>query len=134
MQRLTEELSVGRPQVARAKFWEPRIDLCEDEQRFFLKAEIAGVRAEDIHLLYLPEHHSLLIRGVRIEEDPTDGCRTGIYQLEIYYGEFQREVVLPDIPIRADGIRAQFRNGLLLVVIPKRESAVLKASSRTTNT
>ncbi len=125
MQRLTEELASGRPKVASARFWEPRIDLCEDERRFILKAEIAGVKGEDIQLLYIPERHSLLLRGNRPEEDPTDGNRTGIYQLEIYYGEFQREVPLPDIPIVADGIRAQYRNGFLLVMIPKRERAAL---------
>jgi len=86
-----------------------------------LKAEIAGVRGEEIQLLYLPERHSMLLKGVRIEEDYSDGIRTGIHQLEIFYGEFQREVRLPDTPIDESNVRAQYRNGFLLVMIPKQE-------------
>lgn len=122
---LNEELTAGRPKLARARFWEPRIDLIEEDHRLLLKAEIAGVNGEDVQLLYLPERHSIVIRGVRPEEDPTDGNRTGIHQLEIYYGDFQREVQLPDIRIDPNGIRAQYRNGILLVMIPKGDRLVV---------
>jgi len=121
MHRISEELNNGRPKIASGRAWEPRIDLIEEEHRFLLKAELAGVRGEEIQLLYLPERHSLLLRGHRHEEDFSDGTRTGIHQLEIFYGEFQREVRLPNIPIDASNIRAQYRNGFLMVMIPKAE-------------
>jgi HSP20 family protein len=125
LQRLNEELQRSRPGLAQGKFWQPNVDLMEDERRFLLKAEISGVRGEDIQLLYLPERHSMLVRGMRREEDiPEDGGR-GWHQLEIPYGQFAREVRLPDIPIDADNIRAQYRNGFLLVVIPKQERVVV---------
>lgn len=125
LHRITEELSSGRPRVASGRAWEPRIDLVEDSDRFLLKAEIAGVRGEEIQLLYVPERNSLLLRGDRLEEDYSDGSRTGIHQLEIFYGEFQREVRLPNVPIDATRIRAQYRNGFLLVTIPKLERIVV---------
>ncbi|MCX7801339.1 MAG: Hsp20/alpha crystallin family protein, partial [Fimbriimonadales bacterium] len=85
---------------------------------FLLKAEIAGVRGEDIQVTYTPDTRTLTIRGERREE--TIG-RRGVrcYQLEVYYGEFEREVELPDSPIDSEGIRAQYRNGFLIVFVPK---------------
>jgi HSP20 family protein len=125
LHRISEELANGRPKVASGRAWEPRIDLIEEDRRFVLKAEIAGVRGEEIQLLYLPERHSILLRGTRNEEDYSDGMRTGIHQLEIFYGEFQREVRLPGSPIDASNIRAQYRNGFLLVMIPKMDHFVV---------
>lgn len=119
LHRLADEMTRSRPVIATGRAWEPRIDVIEEEHRFLIKAEIAGVRGEDIQLLYLPENHAVLIRGRRGEEDLTDGSRTAIHQLEILYGDFQREVRLPDVPVDASNIRATYRNGFLLVMIPK---------------
>lgn len=125
MHRLAEEMSRQRPRIASGRAWEPRIDLIEEEHRFLLKAELAGVRGEDIQLQFVPERHSLVLRGFRQEDDFSDGNRTGIHQLEIFYGEFQREVRLPDISIDAGGIRATFRHGFLLVMIPKQDRMIV---------
>lgn len=126
LQRLSEEMHRFRPAIAAGKAWEPRVDVIEDERRIIIKADIAGVRGEDIHLLYIPERHSVLIRGLRREEDYEDGERTNFYQLEIFYGPFQREVKLPDVSIRSDEIRASYRNGFLLVMVPKQEEVVVR--------
>ncbi|HWD38964.1 MAG TPA: Hsp20/alpha crystallin family protein [Fimbriimonas sp.] len=124
---LTEELGSARPRVASARFWEPRVDLIEEQNRFLLKAEIAGVRGEDIQIVYIPDRHSIIIRGVRAEGDVSDGSRQGVHQLEIYYGEYQREVKLPDGPIEAEAIRARYRNGFLFVLIPKKDRYVVRS-------
>ena len=125
MQGLTAEISRSRTSVASARSWEPRVDLVEEEHRLLMKVEIAGVRGEDIQLLYVPERNCMLIRGFRPEEDHTDGRRTSIHQLEILYGDFQREVRLPDVSIDAERIRATYRNGFLLVMIPKYDRHVV---------
>jgi HSP20 family molecular chaperone IbpA len=100
---LPEELSRGRLKVAHGKLWEPRVDIREDPAQIIVKD--------------VPERHTLVIRGTRHEEAPDE--RTVAHQLEVYYGEFAREVVLPEVPINADGVRAQYRNGFLTVLIPK---------------
>jgi HSP20 family protein len=125
LQRMSEEMHRFRPAIAAGKAWEPRIDVIEDERRIIIKAEIAGVRGEDIHLVYVPERHSVLIRGLRREEDYEDGERTNFYQLEIFYGPFQREIKLPDVSVRADEIRASYRNGFLFVMVPKQDHVVI---------
>jgi HSP20 family protein len=128
LQRLHEELSGSRPTLATGRCWEPRVDLLENHEALVVRAEIAGVRAEDIVLVFLDDRNSLLIRGVRREDAAINEDRTGIHLLEIYYGEFEREVRLPDIPLLRDKIRAQYRNGFLTVLIPKDETVVVTAS------
>jgi len=124
LQRMSEEMMRLRPQFANRRGWEPRIDLLEDEDNFLVKGEIAGVRGEDIQLIFIPERHVLVIRGTRNEDE--SGC-TGAYQLEIYYGEFEREIKLPDVDVTPQHIRATYRNGILLVTIPKKAAVPLEA-------
>lgn len=119
LQRLSDEMFRSGPTLPSRRFWEPKIDLIEDENCFIIKAEIAGVKGDDIQLLYVAERHAILLKGDRREEDFQAASRTGIYQLEIYYGEFEREVKLPEIPIEPGKIKAQYRNGILLVQVPK---------------
>jgi len=119
LQRLSDELYRSGRTVVSKRFWEPKVDLLEDADNFILKAELAGIRGEDIQLLYVAERHTILLRGVRREEDFPDSSRTGIYQLEIYYGNFEREIKLPEIGVDPDGIKAHYRNGFLLIMVPK---------------
>jgi HSP20 family protein len=124
--RLTEEIGMGRPKVANARFWEPRVDVFEEGHRFVLRAELAGVRGEDIQLLYIAERHAIVIRGIRQDGELTNTDGVVTHQLEIYYGEFQREIPLPESTIDVSAIRAQYRNGFLLVMVPKLERAVVR--------
>ena len=118
---LSEEMSRGGPVLAARKCWQPRVDVVEEIDRLVIRAEIAGMRGEDIQLAYLPERHSVMIRGSRQDADGEDGRRVRIYQLEIYHGEFEREVGLPSIEIDATDIRAHYRNGFLTISLPKQE-------------
>ncbi len=118
--RFAEELSRGEPTLARGKLWEPRVDVVEDDENVIVRVELAGVRGEEVSLILIPERNSLLIRGVRVQEEVTSRCVP--YQLETYYGEFEREQPLPNIPLRPSGIRARVRNGFLTVLLPKANS------------
>ena len=125
LQRLSEEMVRTRPAVAIGKGWEPRVDVLEDTNRILVKVELAGVRGDEINLLYLPDRHSLLIRGSRLDEGDGTNGRASAHQLEIFYGEFQREVKLPDIPVSVDEMKAQYRNGFLLIMLPKQQRVVV---------
>jgi HSP20 family protein len=118
LQRLADELTNLRPSLAGSPYWEPKVDLIEENHRFLLKAELPGVRPEDIHVHYVPEKHALVLRGHR-QDDLAGGDSVGVHQIEIFYGEFHREVRLPVGAIDGAGVRAQYRNGFLLVMIPK---------------
>ena len=118
LKRLTGEIG-GSRRMGPKGFWQPHIDLLEDRENFYLRVELAGVKGEDLQLLYLPDSHSMLVRGVRKEEECFDAQSTACHQLEIYYGEFEREVELPEPPIEPSKVKAQFKNGFLFVLVPK---------------
>ena len=125
-----QELVQGRPRGVASRSWEPRVDVYEEESRILVRVEIAGVRAEDISLHFVPERHALVVRGVRPEPGP-DGDKRAAHQLEIMYGEFAREVALPVVSIDARSIRAQVRNGMLMVSIPKLDRVIVTRTSVT---
>ena len=119
--KLTEELSSLRPKLATKTSWQPHVDVTHETDRVVVKAEIAGVRGEEIELTYVPDKHTLLLRGIRGEDVESEQERVGVFQLEILYGEFEREVPLPnDISLDLERIRAICRNGMLIVLIPKK--------------
>jgi HSP20 family protein len=122
MQRLSDEalLSVFGPLGAAERFWQPAADMCETEEALVVKAEIAGVQPEKINVSLSADNRVLVISGVRAEDEEERRARVRCYQLEIYYGPFERHITLPpDIPIDRDNISATYRNGVLTVRLPK---------------
>ena len=68
-----------------------------------------------------PDDRVLSVSGDRNEEDADRRDRVRCYQLEIYFGQFERQVVLPgDIRIDRDAISASCKDGFLVVTLPKR--------------
>lgn len=118
LQRLGEEMNSSSPAVARHIGWEPRIDVVESADHILIRAEIAGCRTEDIRLIYEPEEHTLVLRGVRREEEP-DARYRAVHQLEIFYGEFAREIRLPGGEFNVEEMTAQYHNGFLTIVVPR---------------
>lgn len=114
-----EDFTLLRPKLASRKAWEPKIDLIEEETRLVLKAELPGVNSDEIELSLDAATNRVLLRGVREENLDSEENVVGVYQLEILYGEFERSVQLPAIPIDSSRLRALHRNGLLIVLIPK---------------
>lgn len=119
MQKLNVEMVHTRMTITARRFWQPHVDLIEDENFLILKADLAGTPIESIHLAYDAEQNTVSIRGNRLEADPDGCCRTAIYQLEIYYGDFERTIALPRIPIEPEQIEAALHEGFLTVLIPK---------------
>jgi HSP20 family protein len=127
LRSLSEELLRVNPTSIRTRsFWEPRVDVSESEESIIVTAEIAGVDVESINLSFAPDRHSLIIRGFRAEQEQEADCRIRCYQLEIYYGDFLREVQLPDVPLDTEGIVATCRNGILRIAVPKSKQEVVQ--------
>jgi HSP20 family protein len=106
------------------RYWEPKADLIEDPRHFILTFELAGINTADVQIAYLPDRHSVLVRGVRYDEELPGTQTSAVHQLEIYYGEFERELRLPDTPINPEGMKAHYRAGLLYVLVPKAKQRI----------
>ncbi len=121
MQRLSGELSGAGPKLARSQGWIPNVDIFECEHSLVLKAELAGVSPDKVTLHYNSRQGTLTLRGWRTDKQVFPGERMKAHQIEIEYGEFQREILLPELPIDVERAKAQCKSGFLLLVVPKVE-------------
>ena len=109
----------GREDVTSRGSWLPPVDIYETGAReIVLKAELPGLRREDIDLTV--ENSTLTIRGERRREE--DVTEDRYHRLERTHGSFQRSFTLPQT-VDAARVRAEYRDGVLTVVLPQREEA-----------
>jgi HSP20 family protein len=99
-------------ELVQAAPWQPLIDVYRTREGWLVKADLAGVRTEDIAVSV--HGTRLTIRGVRRDCTLDEGCCH--YRLEISYSRFERTIELPDDLERAD-ITSELREGMLLVRI-----------------
>ena len=99
----------------------PPMDIYETEDSLVIVLEIAGVRGDDIQILF--DKGLLSISGTRTEFSPSP--KTQLHQMEIDYGYFERTLRVP-FPLNADEIKAAYREGFLMITIPKRRGSVSK--------
>jgi len=109
---LDKLLNPPRRQPA-AKAFTPAIDVEEDQERYLLRADLPGVEEKDISLHV---HEGKLILSGRREPDATKSTvfrerRAGAFQREFYLGE----------AVNSEKIEASYKNGVLTVVLPKKE-------------
>ena len=94
--------------------WVPAVDIIEEKDRFVLRADVPGVKPEDIDVNM--ENGVLSVSGQRHEE--TTGDAEGIQRIERLSGRFYRRFTLPETA-NAEEISAKSANGILEVSIPK---------------
>jgi HSP20 family protein len=98
--------------------WAPNVDIAEDEQEYLIKAELPGVKKQDLNVTY--ENGVLTLTGER-KEDREEKTRR-YHRLECSYGKFTRSFTLPE-DIEPDKIEAEFKDGVLWVHVTKSEKA-----------
>ncbi len=102
-----------------ARPWVPPVDIKETENELILKADIPDVDMKDIDVRM--ENGTLMLRGERKFEDSKDGSG-GWHRVERSYGTFERVFSLPDT-VDPENVKADYRNGVLTVTLPKKEVA-----------
>ena len=98
--------------------WSPALDIYEEKDNFILKAELPGMKKEDIEVSL--HEGSLTISGERKAQDQYK--EADVYRSERFVGRFQRTLALP-APVAADKVKAQYKDGVLTVTLPKTEEA-----------
>jgi HSP20 family protein len=96
--------------------WSPVVDIYEDTGNYVLKAELPGLTKDDIELSL--ENRTLTLRGERKMEK--DVKEDEYHVIERSYGRFVRTFTLPTF-IEQEKISANFKEGILEVVLPKAE-------------
>jgi len=101
----------------------PRINLSEDEHNYYVEALVPGIDPQDLDLNLM--RGALTLSGERKEEIHKD--RTW-HRHERGAGKFMRTIELPDA-IDGSKVDAEYRNGLLLITLPKPQSVQPKKIS-----
>ena len=98
--------------------WMPTVDISETGNGFEIRAELPGVSEKDVNVSVID--NLLTIKGEKHQEEETDG--KDYHRVERRYGSFQRSFTLPR-HIETDAIKAEFKDGVLTLSIPKAEAA-----------
>jgi HSP20 family protein len=94
--------------------WSPSVDLYETPDAFVLEADLPGVKEEDVTVNV--ENGDLVLRGWRTLEKSHSNGR--FHTMERSSGHFMRQMKLPE-SVETNAIQAEFRNGVLRVILPK---------------
>ena len=95
--------------------WRPAVDIYEDNERFVLWAELAGIDPARVDLTV--EDNRLSLRGERKLENVEK--KENYHHIERSYGTFARTFTLPNT-VDGNKITADYKHGLLTVSIPKK--------------
>jgi HSP20 family protein len=106
--RMDDDTAMGR--------WNPAVDLYEKDDHFVIKAELPGVDKKDISIDL--KDRVLTLSGERLFENEV--TEENYYRRERSYGKFQRAFTLP-ADVDSDKIKAEFKDGLLQIEVPKPE-------------
>lgn len=116
--RIFEDPFSVLPSTSFFEGWEPAVDVYDDKDKITVRAEVPGMKKEDIQISV--ERNTVTISGERKEEEKREEGNT--FRSERFYGRFQRSITLPQ-PVDSSKIQATYRDGVLTVVCPKSEEA-----------
>jgi len=102
--------------------WTPACDVYEDGEEVLIRAALAGVDPKDVDIRF--ENGVLTLKGHRKME--REEKKENYHRVEMSYGSFTRTFSLP-ATVDAEKIRAESKNGVLLVHLPKKAEAKPKA-------
>jgi HSP20 family protein len=98
-------------------FWAPTVDIEEDNDNYFVKAEIPGIKKEDVKISV--RGNTLSVSGERKQESETK--EKTFHRIERSYGRFMRTITLPS-DVDPNKVKATYKDGILTISLPKPES------------
>lgn len=113
--RLFESAVSHRSDSSALTAWAPAVDIYETENELVLKADLPEVSEKDLDVRV--ENNTLTVRGERKFEKKVE--EENYLRVERAYGAFSRSFSLPNT-VDNEAIRADYKNGVLTVTLPKR--------------
>jgi HSP20 family protein len=98
--------------------WVPAFDISESENEIIVKAELPGMEVKDIDIALTDG--LLTIKGERKLEK--EDKKEDYHRIERQFGSFHRSFNLGE-KVKADGIEAAYKDGILTVTLPKAEES-----------
>ena len=103
---------------ANAGAWYPPVDILESKDSYLVRAELPGMRKEDLKTEV--NEGIMTLSGERKFEEPASGVE--YHRVERVTGKFSRSFYLPQT-VKHEGIKATYRDGILEVQVPKADEA-----------
>jgi HSP20 family protein len=125
--RLFEESfpgAAGKEEEISLCAWRPVVDIYDAGDAIVIKAELPGVKKEDVSIEV--KGNSLTLKGERVQDEEI--AEESYYRRERCCGTFQRVFTLPDT-VGAEHIKASFKDGILKVEITKPQQQAPKQIS-----
>lgn len=116
----TEQAGRHEGESASSRTWAPVVDILETPTDLVVRAELPGLKREDIDVEVTSE--SLAIRGERKFDVE---ARDQYLRVERPYGPFQRSFSI-GVPVQPDKVKATYKDGILEIVVPKAEEVTPK--------
>lgn len=101
----------------KSAIWAPEVDIKETDKEVVLKADLPGMKMEDIDVSV--DEDQLVIKGERKEEK--EEKEKGYIRVERSYGSFYRSFNI-GVPVKSDQIKATYKDGVLEINLPKAEA------------
>ena len=123
MRRISDDmlLQMFRLPGASGEVWTPRVDVYETKDKLVVKVCAAGIKPDEVEISLSADDRFLTIRGVRSEGNFERHGLIRYYQLEVYYGPFERMIgIPPEITIDRTRLRATYKDGFLIITLPKK--------------
>ncbi len=97
------------------------VDVYQNEDEIIVQSTIAGAKPEDIDISVTTD--MVTIKGHRHHEESVK--TSDYFHQELYWGSFSRAIILP-VDVDADAAKANFKNGILTIRLPKLEKVHTK--------
>jgi HSP20 family protein len=105
---------IKTPKIAR---WTPAIDMYDKDDSIVIKAELPGIKPNEVELSIVD--NSLKIKGERKYGEEVR--EENYYRMEQHYGSFERVIPLPT-EVKVEEVKATYHDGILDIVLPKIET------------
>lgn len=118
IERIFDEFFGPSPTETAMEVWAPAVDIEETDNEYIIRAELPGMKKEDIKINL--QDNTLVISGERKRSFEEKG-RT-YHRVEMAYGRFERVIPLP-AEVDVNKVKATYKDGILTVTLPKKEEA-----------
>jgi HSP20 family protein len=101
--------------------WEPTVDVAENDQEVTVRAEVPGIKPEELSVTV--SGNQLVLSGEKKEE--VEDKAKGYHRMESRYGSFRRSIPLPEV-VDQGQVEAEYANGVLTIHLKKSPASAPK--------
>lgn len=110
--------------------WRPSIEVKQTEHEYKVKVQLPGVKKEDIDVELDNEFMTVTAEIEEEKEKKEEKEKNEKYHTcEFRYGKYKRTISF-DQPIKQDEAKAEYKNGVLKIIIPKQHAENIKQAKR----